>query len=120
MLIYFCATSFADINVINGNQKGGPLQSISQVEAKTLEQLKKQDVYLDNLTGDYYHYDKKQNQWVPIGNVGLHYSRAMASLGGLAGGDLIKKVSTYQSKDNINKPVLFYSKLTDVKCSVKK
>lgn len=96
MLVYFCATSFVDLNVINGNQKGGPLLSIAQVEAKTLATLNKNDVYLDNLTGDYYKYDKKINQWVPFGNVGLHYSRAMASLGGLAGGDLIKKVSTYQ------------------------
>lgn len=57
---------------------------------------------------------------MPSGNVGLHYSRAMASLGGLAGGDLIKKTSTYESKDNYMKPVLFFSKLTDVKCNVKK
>jgi hypothetical protein len=52
--------------------------------------------------------------------VGLHYSRAMASLGGKVGGDLIKKVATYESKNNHNKPILFYSKLTDVKCNIKK
>ena len=45
----------------------------------------------------------------------------MASLGGIVGGDLIKKISTYHSKGNDQfKPVLFYSKLTDVKCTVKK
>lgn len=44
----------------------------------------------------------------------------MASLGGIVGGDLIKKVKTYNQKVNNLKPVLFYSKLTDVKCSVKK
>ena len=48
----------------------------------------------------------------------------MASLSGgntAVGGDLIKKVSTYQAKGANNfKPVLFYSKLTDVRCSLKK
>lgn len=52
--------------------------------------------------------------------MGLHYSRAMASLGGIAGGDLIKKPATYSEKNNFNKPALFFSKLTDVKCNVKK
>lgn len=56
-----------------------------------------------------------------MGNVGLHYSRAMISLKGVLGGDLIKKVSVYQAKGANNlKPVLFYSKLTDVRCSLKK
>lgn len=44
----------------------------------------------------------------------------MASLGGAIGGDMIKKVVTYQSKTSDYKPMLFYSKLTDVKCNVKK
>ena len=45
----------------------------------------------------------------------------MASLGGVVGGDLIKKVTTYQAKGgDSNKPILFYSKLTDVRCALKK
>ena len=44
----------------------------------------------------------------------------MASLGGKVGGDLIKKVVAYESKASNYKPILFYSKLTDVKCNVKK
>ena len=55
-------------------------------------------MYLDNLTGDYYKYDAARGEWLPEGNMGLHYSRAMASLGGAVGGDLIKKVSTYKEK----------------------
>lgn len=34
------------------------------------------DVFLDNSTGDYYTFKKDQELWVPIGNVGLHYSKA--------------------------------------------
>jgi len=73
-------------------------------------------VFLDNLTGDFYSLD--QGAWRPAGNVGLHYSRAMAALGG-AGGELVKKVSTYHSKSDL-KPSLFFSKLTDVRCMIKK
>eukprot|EP00347_Sterkiella_histriomuscorum_P002132 403369345 len=102
-LVYFCATNFLNLQVINGQEKGGPLTSIKEVDARFLDILNPEQVYLDNLTGDYYTY------------------QAMASLGGVVGGDLIKKVSTYQAKGANNlKPVLFYSKLTDVRCSLKK
>jgi hypothetical protein len=59
-------------------------------------------------------------EWKPKGNVGLHYSRAMASLGGAVGGESVKKVSTYQSNVTDLKPSLFFSKLTDVKCVLRK
>eukprot|EP00347_Sterkiella_histriomuscorum_P012234 403369376 len=120
MLVYFCATNFANLQVINNNEKGGSLQEINDVNAKLLPTLTNNQIFLDNLTGDYYIYDQQKNIWNPKGNVGLHYSRAMASLGGIAGGDLIKKVSTYSEKDNFHKPILFFSKLTDVKCMIKK
>jgi hypothetical protein len=96
------------------------LTSIKEVNARILPQLQKNQVFLDNLTGDYYSYDHEKNEWKPSGNMGLHYSRAMASLGGKVGGDLIKKVAKYESKHTDYKPVLFFSKLTDVKCNVKK
>lgn len=74
---------------------------------------------MDNLTGDYYQFDEDVKEWKPTGNVGLHYSRAMAALGG-SGAEQVKKVSTYQSKVTDLKAQLFFSKLTDVKCMVKK
>ena len=57
MIVYFCATNFAEIEVINGNEKGGCLQSIKDVPARSLPTLDKYQVFLDNLTGDYYTYD---------------------------------------------------------------
>ena len=53
------------------------------------------NVFLDNLTGDYYVFDERTDEWKPTGNVGVHYSRAMSSLGGNAAGDLVKKVQTH-------------------------
>jgi len=120
-LVYYCATGFADVQVINGQEKGGSLSTIKDVDARLLPGLEKNQVFLDNLTGDFYHYDRQHNEWKPSGNTGLHYSRAMASHGGLVGGDLIKKVKEYQAKGlNTLKPVLFFSKLTDVRCAVRK
>jgi hypothetical protein len=50
--------------------------------------------------------------------MGLHYSRAMQSLGGNVGGDMSKKAHSFKATDM--GPQLFYSKLTDVKCTIKK
>ncbi len=83
MLVYYCSTYYADIRVINGNEKGGALSTIKDVSAKLLPSLQKYQVFLDNLTGDYYTYVHGKSEWIPSGNVGLHYSRAMASLGGI-------------------------------------
>jgi hypothetical protein len=35
-LVYFCSTSFIDLDVINGNEKGGALDSIKDVNARML------------------------------------------------------------------------------------
>jgi hypothetical protein len=43
----------------------------------------------------------------------------MAS-GAVVGAESVKKVSTYHSKVSDLKPSLFFSKLTDVKCMIKK
>jgi len=124
LLVYYCATNLAELNVINGNERGGPIKSIKEIPLKTALPAplgtRFMNVFLDNLTGDYYVYEEKTNEWRPTGNVGLHYSRATSSLGGNVAGDLVKKVSTHSSKVTDLKAQLFYSKLTDVKCTIKK
>ncbi len=57
--------------------------------------MERNSVFLDNLTGDYYKYERESNEWKPSGNTGMHYSRAIAAHGGIVGGDLIKKVKEY-------------------------
>ncbi len=41
MLVYFCATNFAHLEIINGNEKGGPLSTIKDVPAKNLHNMEK-------------------------------------------------------------------------------
>lgn len=84
MLVYYCAIGNRKLQIIN--QKGGPLKNIKQVLNGDHEKLKtldsKNHVYLDELNGDYYGYDAKQKSWIPQGNVGLHYSKAEATING--------------------------------------
>ena len=50
------------------------------------------------MTGDFYKYRKERGEWVPAGNTGLHFSRAIDARGGM--GELIKKVKTYKVKSD--------------------
>lgn len=124
LLVYYCATNLAELSIINGNERGGPIKSINEVPLKqalaAAPGSRFMNVFLDNLTGDYYVFDERTNEWRPTGNVGVHYSRAMSSLGGNVAGDLVKKVQTHQAKVTDMKASLFFSKLTDVKCTIKK
>ena len=121
-LVYYCATNLAELNVINGKEKGGPITAIKEVQPSQAQPApagsRFVNVYLDNLTGDYYQFNVKTFEWKPQGNMGLHYSRAMSSLGGNAGTDMTKKGHSFKATDM--GPQLFYSKLTDVKCTIKK
>jgi len=70
------------ISVINGKEKGGSVAKIKQaVGVEMLEKLISGfHVFLDNLSGDLYAYDAEKQSWQPMGNLGLHYSRAEASI----------------------------------------
>ena len=82
-LVYYCATAGRSLQVINGNEKGGSLRKIESVLGGDVDKLKKLDprhhVFLDDLSGDFYTYDKSSSQWRPEGNFGLHSARAEAS-----------------------------------------
>jgi hypothetical protein len=53
--IYFCATSMKEINVVNNNEKGGPISQIDKINYKFSKY--KDNVFLDSLTGDFYIYN---------------------------------------------------------------
>jgi hypothetical protein len=57
---YYCSTGGRRMRVVNGNERGGPLQEIKRV-FKDNPSLKEsmdpdEDFYLDHLSGDYYQY----------------------------------------------------------------
>ncbi len=57
-LVYFCATGFAPIRVINGCGKGGNVAGIDRVLERQAGQLHPGEVFLDNVTGDFYAYNQ--------------------------------------------------------------
>ena len=54
MLIYYCSTGYKEIHVMNGNEKGSSVSSISSFDIKNIKQ--KHQVFMDNATGDVYEY----------------------------------------------------------------
>ena len=78
LLVYFCATGMKDMYVVNNNEKGGPVSQIDKITYKFNKF--KDNVFLDRITGDYFSFNNELNQWVPVGNVGMHYSRAVEAI----------------------------------------
>lgn len=55
MLIFYCATNYKQLNVINGNGKGSSIKNINFTEFSS-QDLGPDDVILDNKTGDFYQF----------------------------------------------------------------
>jgi hypothetical protein len=99
--------------VLNGKERGGPLKTISHILLGDAQKLGVLDpsyhVFLEDLSGDYFTFDKNSNEWKPKGNFGLHYSRISASQqGAIVKGptDTLKKVKTYEPAEDVTKPHL--------------
>ena len=56
MLVYFCSTGYKEIEVLNGNERGSSVDSITKFNPKEIK-LKHQ-VFLDNATGDVYEFSQ--------------------------------------------------------------
>jgi len=73
ILIYFLATNFVnDINIINANNEVDSIENIDKIPNKFLNNIKRNDYFLDYVTGDTYEFRKQSNDWEPILNIGLH------------------------------------------------
>ena len=52
LLVYYCSTTFPDVNVIN--PKGDRLDIINTISKDQTRKFRRTDVFLDSCTGDYY------------------------------------------------------------------
>jgi hypothetical protein len=79
---YFCAMESKNVSVINGLEKGGSMKNIKKfIKPEMLEVLTQgYHCYMDSLTGDMFSYNKEKCEWFPMGNTGLHDSRAESSI----------------------------------------
>lgn len=97
LLVYFCSTGMAEVKVINNNEKGGPLSSLNNVDYKFSRY--KDNVFLDSLTGDFYIYNQEISKWIPSGNVGMHYSRAVEAIDNTEQ-EYLKKKQVYKPNES--------------------
>jgi len=95
MLVYYCATNYLTVQVINGNEKGTKLAEIHNYDPKKLSFDAK---FLDNETGDLYAYNNNTDTWVPIANTGLH-NTLNASAAPI--GRFVQNVKIYRGKQKI-------------------
>ena len=56
MLIYYCATGYRPIEAINGGERGSRIEYINEIPYDIIKKLQKQEVFLDNTTGDFYEF----------------------------------------------------------------
>lgn len=125
-IAYFCAMESKTLSIINGLEKGGSMKNIkSFVKPDVLDKLTQNyHCYMDNLSGDVFSYNKDKCEWFPLGNTGLHDSRAEASIqGGTIGGagDSLKKKRVHVSNaSGALKPLLIMTSNSDTKCELRK
>ena len=70
-LIYYLATNGNYKNFINSNGEFPSIEDLSKIPYDYLTNLKREDAFLDFVTGDVYEF-KSTNEWVPIMNIGIH------------------------------------------------
>lgn len=63
-----------NIRIINGKGKGGKIGDFKSLD-KDLNEVKQNDYFLDNITGDLYTYNYENEEWVAKANTGLHYQK---------------------------------------------
>ena len=73
ILIYYLATGSNNIfNFINSKGEIQAIEEINKIPENFLKQMKKNDYFLDYVTGDILEYQNINKVWKPIMNIGLH------------------------------------------------
>ena len=73
ILIYYLATgAHNEYNFINAKGEIQAIEEIQKIPSNFLTNLKKNDNFLDFVTGDILEYRSVYHTWVPIMNIGLH------------------------------------------------
>ena len=72
-LIYYLATgAHNEYNFINSNGELQSVEDLSKIPKSYLKDIKKNDNFLDFVTGDVLEYRYLTKTWIPIMNIGLH------------------------------------------------
>jgi len=82
------------------------------------QNLKNNDFFLDNVTGDLYSYHALKAEWIPKMNAGLHNAKAAQSFDSL--GKYVIKTPAYKPKNSEDYTLSYISKDIEDICSIKK
>lgn len=107
------------MNIINGEGKGGKLGDLGKLQVPP-DQIGNQDLFLDNVTGDLYHFSYETNEWAPLCNIGLHHNRTAQEYNTI--GKYVIKTPIYRPKkalDNSGNTTLI-DENNELKCYIKK
>ena len=74
ILIYYLSIgSINEYNIINSKGEVKAIEELNQISPQFLKGLKKNEIFLDFVTGDLLEYRNHDNIWEPIMNIGLHH-----------------------------------------------
>ena len=74
ILIYYLSIgSINEYNIINSNGEIKALEEINKIPLQFFNGIKKNEIFLDFVTGDLLEYRNNDNSWEPIMNIGLHH-----------------------------------------------
>lgn len=118
MLVFICAMKFHVNRVINGNGKGSSLDEMAKIPLAVLTNLRQDDVFLDNATGDIYAFDSVNLEFYPVANAGLHYHKAAQE--NPKAKDVILKPKTYRPKLFDDKASVLPGKVNETTCNIYK
>ena len=74
ILVFYLATgSVNEYNIINSDGQIKALEEINKISNEFLKIIKKNELFLDYVTGDLLEYKNNDNTWEPVMNIGLHH-----------------------------------------------
>jgi len=84
------------------------------------ESIRAHDYFLDNVTGDLYHFQPESNEWSPLCNIGMHFSKTAQEVHTI--GKYVIQTPIYRPKKSIhnNGQVAILDENIETKCFLKK
>lgn len=119
LLSYFCATGLAELQVVNGKEKGTTLDYIKNADIIQITSKYKDNVFLDNNSGDYYQYNIELNKWLPQGNVGLHLKRCTIANPAADSEVACSRKPTFRAMESKHAYNIYLQKRSESKCCIK-
>ena len=104
--------------VINGNGKGGSINDIPKIALSVLSNLRQDDVFLDNATGDIYAFDGINLEFYPVANAGLHYHKAAQEHPHAK--EVMLKPKTYKPRIFDEQSLIYPGKVNETTCNIYK